>query len=580
MYRLRIILTICLLILGAGTSHAESIENTEDTSRGAKLVPSGQKEKFYEDLYHKSYALVIGVSDYDNWDRLPGVKKDVEAVEKALYGSGFDEVTTVRDPYSDQMEDAFEDFISKHGRHPENRLLFYFAGHGHTVSKEGGREPMGYIVPKDAPRPEENEAEFERIALPMRRINEYSQKINAKHVLFLFDSCFSGSLLGKIRSGSISKKIHYKAEKPVRQFITAGEEGETVPDVSIFRDFFVEALDGAGDTDKDGFITGSELGEFLQKSVIEYPNSVQHPQYAKSSDIDLNKGDFIFKIGDDKKSRKFPSFRDYLGQTKFRGPKMIVLPNGEFKMGSLPDEAWHDRNEHPRHWVQISAFAISETEVTFDDYRRFVKDNPEHELPGDEGWGRKGRPVINVSWEDAKDYAKWLTEQTGKNYRLPSEAEWEYAARAGTDTPFSTGECIHTSRANYNAKFDYTGCKLRTKKVYKKTETVGSLPANLWGLREMHGNVWEWTADCWHGDYKGAPDDGSAWKVKGDNGDCSRHVIRGGSWYSEPWHLRSASRIGFFSHKGSSTIGFRLARDCDKPKCGPNRGEEVENGEE
>jgi formylglycine-generating enzyme required for sulfatase activity len=135
--------------------------------------------------------------------------------------------------------------------------------------------------------------------------------------------------------------------------------------------------------------------------------------------------------------------------------------------------------------------------------------------------------VINVSWDDARAYADWLSDQTGQRYRLPTEAEWEYAARAGTTTPFWTGDCIHTDQANYDGNYDYNGCGAKTGVHRGQTVPAGSLPANAFGLHEIAGNVWEWVEDCWHSSYAGAPTDGSAW-VEADGGECSR-VVRGGS---------------------------------------------------
>ena len=156
--------------------------------------------------------------------------------------------------------------------------------------------------------------------------------------------------------------------------------------------------------------------------------------------------------------------------------------------------------------------------------------------PDDRGWGRGNRPVINVSWEDAQRYVTWLTRRTGEAYRLLSESEWEYAARAGTTTPFHFGRTISTDQANYDGDYRYgTGRKGRDR---KKTVPVGSFAANRFGLHDVHGNVWEWVQDCWNPSYHGAPRDGRAWERR----DCSQRVLRGGSWLNEPWLLRSAIR--------------------------------------
>nr|VFK19515.1 MAG: Formylglycine-generating enzyme, required for sulfatase activity, contains SUMF1/FGE domain [Candidatus Kentron sp. LFY] len=244
------------------------------------------------------------------------------------------------------------------------------------------------------------------------------------------------------------------------------------------------------------------------------------------------------------------------------GPRMVVVPPGKFLMGSSTDEAMRYDGEGPQHPVRIArSFAIGVTTVTFRDYDSFAKATG-RKLPDDEGWGRGKRPVMNVSWYEANAYAKWLTKQTGKQYRLPTEAEWEYAARAGTTTPFSTGECIHTNQANYKGNYDYADCGARTGVAQGKTLPTGSMPANLWGLHEIHGNVWEWTNDCWHYHYHDAPADGSTWGEEG-NGYCSERVVRGGSWRSGPRDIRSAVRSSDWVDIVSTDLGFRLVRGLE-----------------
>ena len=237
-------------------------------------------------------------------------------------------------------------------------------------------------------------------------------------------------------------------------------------------------------------------------------------------------------------------------------PRMIVLPAGEFLAGAPDNESGHETGESPQHRIKIKAFAISQTEITFAQYDAFAKAVKRKKPDDNSGWGRGQRPVINVSWNDARAYVQWLSEQTGQDYRLPSEAEWEYAARAGTSTPFSTGECIHTDLANYDGTATYNDCGAKTDVLLKKTSSVRQLPPNPWGLFEVHGNVWEWVKDCWHDNYDSAPSDGSAWEKK----KCDRRVIRGGGWIDEPKFLRSASRDWSEPNLDSSFMGFRIAR--------------------
>jgi len=254
------------------------------------MLPSGEKVT----LYKASYALVVGNSLYRNgWPVLPGVKKDVELVRAALERNGFN-VTVYNDLDKQQMDQAFTDFINKYGNQPENRLLFYFAGHGHTVKTSYG-EQLGYVVPVDAPNPNKDESGFMSKSVEMQQIEIYSKRIQSKHALFLFDACFSGSLFAVSRA--VPEIISYKTQNPVRQYITSGSADETVPDESIFRAQFIRALDGEGDANNDGFMTGTELGEFIQSSVTNYSKNSQHPQYGKIRNPNLDKGDFVFLVG-------------------------------------------------------------------------------------------------------------------------------------------------------------------------------------------------------------------------------------------------------------------------------------------
>ena len=207
---------------------------------------------------------------------------------------------------------------------------------------------------------------------------------------------------------------------------------------------------------------------------------------------------------------------------RFPMPEMVTIPAGSFRMGAL--YPYSRDSEYPVHSVRIESFELSKYEVTFEEYDAFT-DATGRERAYDAGWGRGRRPVINVSWYDAVAYTQWLSSQTGESYRLPSEAEWEYAARAGSTTMYSWGNDIGHNRANCD------GCGSQWDA--DKTATVGSFSANRWGLHDVHGNVAEWVQDCWNWNYTGAPTDGSAW----ESGDCDERVVRGGSLYSSPYSL-------------------------------------------
>jgi formylglycine-generating enzyme required for sulfatase activity len=240
------------------------------------------------------------------------------------------------------------------------------------------------------------------------------------------------------------------------------------------------------------------------------------------------------------------------------GPEMVAIPAGCFLMGSPPDEPERTLAEGPQHRVCLDAFSMGRTEVTFDQYDRFAEAT-DRKKPSDRDRGRGNRPVINVSWKDAADYADWLSGQTGQRYRLPTEAEWEYAARAGTATPFWTGGCIHSDQAKYGGSEDYADCGATAALSLERIVAAGSLPPNPWGLHEVAGNVYEWTQDCWHASYLGAPANGSPW-LDPEGGDCASRVVRGGSGVSDPGVLRSAFREGAPADEAFAILGFRLAR--------------------
>jgi len=223
------------------------------------------------------------------------------------------------------------------------------------------------------------------------------------------------------------------------------------------------------------------------------------------------------------------------------GPEMVTIPTGRFQMGSNRSD-----REKPIHWVSIKTFAMSRYEITFDEYDAFAKATGKAK-PSDYGWGRGNRPVINVSWHDAVAYTKWLSEQTGQQYRLPTEAEWEYAARAGTETDYWWGNEIGKNRVNCN--------RSGSKWSGKSTSPVGSFEANPFGLYDTVGNAWEWCADNWHENYEGAPTDGSVWKGANE----SRRVLRGGSWNFNPDFCRTAYRYWLTSDNRNQNFGFRVA---------------------
>ena len=259
-------------------------------------------------------------------------------------------------------------------------------------------------------------------------------------------------------------------------------------------------------------------------------------------------------------------FRDDL-QSGGQGPQMVAIPAGTFTMGCL---SWDcGKYEKPTREVAVASFAMGVTEVTFEEWDLCVSKGGCANRPDYPGWDNGNRPVANVGWHDAQEYVAWLSRETGEAYRLPTEAEWEYAARAGTTTKYWWGDEVGVNRANC--------ARCRSQWDGDGTAPVGSFDPNPWGLHDVHGNVEEWVEDCWNVDYEGAPTDGSAWL----SGNCRARVLRGGSWmaasmqgtrHDSPWFVRAAFRIGvavlvwrrgYTERSGgyrSKATGFRVAR--------------------
>ena len=290
------------------------------------------------------------------------------------------------------------------------------------------------------------------------------------------------------------------------------------------------------------------------------------------------------------------------------GPEMVVIAAGRFRMGSPEAEAGRSNDEGPQHWVSVvKPFALARCEVTMGEFRRFVNEM-EYETDAEQednagcygidteltewrpskerNWRKPGfeqsdnHPVVCVSWNDARAYAAWLSARTGGRYRLPTEAEWEYAARGRPADPVSDGSPLQPTQSRFWGDQPATACEFanvgdrslqreisvsddvfhQCEDNWAYTAPVGSYFSNPFGLNDILGNVWEWTKDCWHENYDQAPFDGSAWE-QADDGDCNRRVVRGGGWLNEPGRVRSANRYRFNRDVANFDLGFRLARD-------------------
>jgi hypothetical protein len=544
--QVELIIIIVFLVLSPSNVFSNSL-------RGVSPIPVIDSEEKQIILYKESHALIVGVSKYTyDWPQLSGVQKDIKLVDLVLKESGFNTVI-LNNPSYEFLKKEIENFISMYGQDVDNRLLFYFAGHGHTLKLSFG-EDMGYFVPTDAPHPNEDKNGFLSKGFNMELMQVYAKQIQSKHALFLFDSCFSGSFFSKTRS--VPSNISYKTSQPVRQFITSGSANELVPDQSIFREQFVYALKGEGDLDSDGYLTGTELGEFLQKKVINYSNGSQHPQYGKMRNPRLDKGDFVFplkyphhilELGNnikmekrklilaekqlqieekrlqetrrlvvereniEKESKKLTRERIRIASQIKEEPSSLIkrsqyCPDNMVIVNGRNFIALRDGNVP--HEVNVKTFCADKFEVTQGLYKKVMGDNPSHFK------GVLSRPVENVTWFQAKTFCQRM----GK--RLPTEWEWENAAGP------KNGNKFNTEFAWFNGN------------SFSRTNSVGTKKPNSIGLYDMIGNVWEWT----------------------DSGEDNIKYLRGGSWNTFSGGIKISERRRSDPSFVSSTYGFRCVQ--------------------
>ena len=264
-----------------------------DSGVSVKIETSGEAAQEIR-LYSGYHALVVGVSKYDHWPDLPNAAGDAREVHAFLKRMGFD-CKLLIDPDYSELTDALNTITYEEGLNKENALLFYFAGHGETETLADGTK-LGYLIPKDCPLLLKDPKGFVMKAVSMKDIEAYSLRIRSKHTLMLFDSCFSGSIFTIVREAP--ERISRKIALPVRQYITAGQADEAVPDESMFKRSLLIGLEGDADLTGDGYITGSELGTYLSDRVARYTKERQHPQYGKMNNPDLDRGDFVFVLAD------------------------------------------------------------------------------------------------------------------------------------------------------------------------------------------------------------------------------------------------------------------------------------------
>ena len=594
------------------------------------------------ELYKASYALIVGNGKYTHWDSLPGALQDVKEVKDVLEAHGFD-VTLETDMNKVDFERALAEFVLESGKDEDSRLLFYYAGHGYTRKAANGQD-LGYLVMIDAPSSPSDEVGLEVASIDMSWLVTQAEKIQARHVLFMFDSCFSGTIFNVRNELQPPEGILDSVKYPVRQFITAGKAGETVPDCSYFKQAFLDLIQGrVREPFPDGYITGEELGYYLKNKVPKYSEG-QHPQYGKIRDPRLDKGDFVFVLPQTDTSNRvletvseltvtsvpngatvyvddtpigttpmhgrqidtgirrekeveigleLPEYKSQvkkatlMGGQSFTwsvsleemlahpdiqptiigedGAEMVLIPSGKFHA------IWHEVEAYSMD-LYVDTFYMDKYEVTNAQYKKFIDANPQwqkdqildkyhnegyldHWKGNNYPFGEDDYPVTHVSWYSAMAYAAWA----GK--RLPTEAEWDRAARGGlVDRYYPWGDAIDPTKANYDGNFD-------------GPTSVGSYPDNGYGLHDMSGNVWEWCLDA-HEYYmlsggKMRPDPNpipvteiadliqNFAEVKSN----TERVLRGGSWDNFAHDVMVGRRHGLEPTFAYGKLGFR----CVKP---------------
>ncbi len=588
-----------------------------------------------ERFYDTSAALVIGNGNYaGGWNQLPGALRDVDEVAAALKKHGF-VVTLKKDLTRRGFDEELLRFIEKYGQNPDNRLLFYYSGHGHTEKRGITQDQVGYLVMVDAGHPARDKVRFRMGSVPMANLLIQAKEISSRHVLFLFDSCFSGNILNA-RGTPAPDYITKVVKEPVRQFITSGSAEEPVPDVSAFKTLFLDMLDGKRpEPFPDGYLTGEELGLYLKQNLPIY-NHNQHPQYGKINDARLDKGDFVFfinraDISEDSapiptpvvvnnqseqqagslnvrvtpknavvkilniRPKYSPGMALAAGkyhieaaaegyQTRRRwvelaagadlvvdirllpevisspapvakklsvspynnslpathtdsetGMEFVFVRGGCCQMGDTFGEGAGD--EKPVHEVCVDDFYMGKYEVTQGAWRKVMGNNPSYFKKGDR------YPVERVSWNDVQDYIRKLNKRSGRNYRLPTEAEWEYAAKSGGKREKYAGSNSVDDVAWYNGNSGGT------------THRVGTKQPNGLGLYDMSGNVWEWCQDWYDEDYySSSPRQNPTGPVSGEE-----RLYRGGGWYDFPWLVRAAYRFRYSPGNAGNNVGFRLS---------------------
>ncbi len=511
------------------------------------------------------HALIIGNSLYDHFPQLDNPQNDATDIARYLKSMGFHTTVLLDMKKSDTAREVTRFLASLH---KDDTALLYYSGH--AVQVQG----QNYLVAADTPARNDH-----AILKKMINLNQLVSKLESRtgtNLIFL-DACRNNPFVTQnannsgdnSRSAKLSRGLLVVDAGLAPISTTSGEtlliysalSGQTASDGTNRRNSpFTEALLRHIQSPN---LEVEVMLKRVTRDVKNLTNDVQTPER-------LSRLTTEFYFNKKKIAQLSPSLiqpRTPNGENKkvtgssFKDcsncPEMTVLPSGNLKMGSTTQEDGHNKTESPVHQVSIPyRLAISKREITFAQWQSCVASGGcRGYTPDDHGWGRGNLPVINVSWLDTQHYLKWLNARTGQNYRLLSEAEWEYAARGGKQSAYSTGNTLTTRQANFDGSTLFV--RGRPGKYRKKTVSVGSFRANTFGLYDMSGNVMEWVQDCWHPNYQDAPING---KARDDTPNCKARVLRGGSWYYENIQSRSAARKSFAPTTRLNMAGFRIAR--------------------
>lgn len=512
-------------------------------------------------------ALVIGNADYTQQkDRLRNPLNDARDMYAKLQTIGFakEDIVYRENLTQRSIDQALVEFEKKLGG--DTVALVYYAGHGMSVNGKN------YLPAVDADI--QTESQVARQSISVSELMDLLERGRSRVNLMFLDACRDNPFGRGFRSASRGMT---KESPPEGTWVAYSTKyGEVADDGPGRNGLFTERLLAHIGTPG---LSVDQMFRLVANDVVDRTrNSPKRqrpwPEGWLSSEFYLVPGAVV------------PSPVHAVAQSGQTikdcadCPELVLLPKGSFVMGSPDKEKERDNDEGPTRTVNISqAIAVGRYEVTRAEFGRFVaesqykteaersngcgaRDGKEWKYDAARNWRDPGfkqgedHPVVCVSWNDTQEYLKWLNKKApGKNFRLLSEAEWEYSARAGTRTPFQTGQMITVEQANFDGSYSYNGS---ANGVYReKTVKVGSFDANAFGLYELHGNVWEWVEDVWHDSYTGAPTDGTVWK---SGGDAARRVLRGGSWYNNPRNLRSADRSKGTLVDRNNILGFRIAR--------------------